>query len=295
MLESRQLRYFLAVAEELHFGRAAEKLHMAQPPLSQQIRKLEDELGVQLFIRTSRRVALTREGEVLFGEARRILGDLRHAEERITAMARGEIGCVRIGFMGPAIQTRLAASIRSFRQKHPRIRLNLEELTTSEQLEKVASGALDIGHVRLFRNKMSGLAVRLLSREDYILALPPGHALAGKNRIALADLDGQPFISFPKATQPVLHDAVFGALVNAGASVDVVLEARRKDTILALVAAESGLAIVPSSAMRSGRTDVVFREIIDRTLPAVEIFQVWRPGQESAALNQFLRHTREPD
>ena len=211
----------------------------------------------------------------------------------IFAMARGETGRVRIGFMGPAIQTKLATFIRSFRQAHPDIRLNLEESTTAEQLERIASGALDIGHVRLFRDKISGFNVRLISREDYILALPPDHVLARKKRIVLADLDGQPFIFFPKSMQPALYDAVFGALANAGVSVDVVLEAKRKETMLALVAAQSGLAIVPSSARQSGRTDVVFREITDSILPAVEIFQVWQPDQESAALKQFIRHTQD--
>lgn len=291
MLESRHLRYFLAVAEELHFGRAAQRLHMAQPPLSQQIRKLEDELGVRLFERSSRSVSLTEEGKVLLGRAQRILGDLEKAEELVRAMARGEAGRIRLGFVGPAMETELASAIGSFRQQHQRVRLALEEATTSEQLERLDSGTLDIGHVRLFKHDTSGFAVRLISREEYILALPPGHKLEQNRAVQLADLDGQALVAFPRAQQPKLHDALFKALEGAGAHVEVTQEARRKETTLALVAARSGVALVPASARRSGRTDVVFREIEDETLPAVEIFQVWRPNQETAVLQKLLKHT----
>lgn len=291
-MESRQLRYFLAVAEELHFGRAAKRLCIAQPPLSQQIRNLENDLGVRLFVRTSRRVELTQEGKALMEQARHILDATRRAEEMMRAMAMGQTGAIGIGFVGPALEAGLAGAIRSFYFKYPGIRLVLEESSTNLQLEKIGSGELDIGHVRLFRQTFADFELRLIFRDNYVLALSREHALAKKKHIRLADLDSQPFISFPKTLHPVLHDEIFKSLSAAGAMVNVVLEAKRKSTILSLVAADIGVALLPASTCRHCRVDVLCREIAGGNLPVVEIFQVWQKGRESEALKRFLQYTR---
>ncbi len=293
MLDSRQLRYFLAVAEELHFGRAAQRLHMAQPPLSQQIRKLEEQLGVRLFVRDNRNVSLTPEGEFLLLQGRRIIQDLRRAEESILSMARGEAGNIRMGFVGPAMDTDLATRILEFRQQRPAIHLHLEEANTMNQLDALARGDLDVGHVRLYEHDTKGFAVRRIVQEPYVLALPPGHRLARKRRVFLAELDGEGLVSYPREIQPALHDAISSALQLAGARVTIVQEAKRKETVLALVAVASGVAIVPASARRSGRKDVLFREIKDNTLPDVELFQIWNPDRVSTALEHFLNFCRE--
>lgn len=290
-MDSRVLRLFAAVAEELHFGRAAERLRMAQPPLSQQIRKLEDELGARLFERSSRRVALTREGEALLEESRRVLADLDRAEERIRGMVRGERGRIGMGFVGPAMETELASLLLSFREKLPGLRLILEEGSSLEQLDKVRSGLLDVGHVRLFRRRPDGLTARLIWRERYVLALPPGHRLADLAAIRLSELDGESVLLSSRSALPELHDAFMDSLAAAGARVEASMEARRKETLLALTAAGAGVSIVPAAAMRSGRADVLFREIADNPLPEVELFQVWRPGAEFPALTRYLEHT----
>ncbi len=291
-MDSRQLHYFVAVAEELHFGRAAARLHMAQPPLSQQIRKLERALEARLFVRNSRHVALTREGEALLPEARRILNDLHHAEDMVQRMSKGEVGHVRLGFVGPAMQPRFAAAIRGFRQAHPDIRLTLEEAVTATQLHRLQAGALDVVHARLFQHDTQGLETRRIANEAYVLALPPGHPLAMEQPVSLRSLHGEAMVSYPRSQHPPLHDAMFAALRHAGAEVRVIQEAARTETILAPVAADCGLAIVPASARFSGRTDVVFRDIRDTTLPSLELWQVWRAGSASPALQHFLQHTQ---
>ncbi|EMG37862.1 transcriptional regulator [Desulfocurvibacter africanus PCS] len=288
-MDVRQLRYFLAVAEELHFGRAAERLHMAQPPLSQQIRKLEEELGATLFRRTSRSVVLTRAGEVLLVEARDILRAMDRATQKVRDTAHGLAGTIVMGLMGPALDTAVPEVLARFRQKYPDVTLHLEELLTGAQIERLLAGTLDCGIVRLFEQEVSGLATRLIHREPYVLALPAGHALARRKRVRLGQLDGQPLIIFPRRMQPMLHDAMLAALLRAGARMHISQEALTKLTTLALVAAGSGLALVPASAKRTGRPGVVFKDV-DGDLPLVEIFVAWSEARPNPALDKLLAY-----
>ncbi len=170
-MELRQLKYFLAVAEELHFGRAAQKMNVSQPPLSQQIKLLEEELNTRLFMRTSRSVSLTQEGQYFMKEAKCILNRLQLASDTVKAMARGEEGLLSIGFVVVASQTQLPETIREFRLHNPKVRLELKELSTNEQLEGFANGDLDMGFIRYYGQNLKGLNTMSYHKENYALAI----------------------------------------------------------------------------------------------------------------------------
>lgn len=214
-MELRQLRYFLAVAEELHFGRAARRMNISQPPLSQQIRQLEDELGATLFERTSRSVALTPEGVFLKKEASTILGKLGKACETVKAMGRGEEGHLSIGFVVILNQSRLPEVIRDFRVKYPDVRLELKEMSTNAQLIALEDGELDIGFIRAYGHRLEGLNQQSYLREDYMLAISDDHPLAKNSEIRLCDLTDEPLIMFNRDYQPELYDHILRLFAQA--------------------------------------------------------------------------------
>ncbi|MGE4299507.1 MAG: LysR substrate-binding domain-containing protein [Desulfovibrionaceae bacterium] len=288
-MDKRHLRYFVAVAEELHFGRAAVRLHMSQPPLSQQIRQMEEELGCVLFDRTSRKVALTPEGAYLLDEARAILARLDMVEETLRAMGRGEAGRLAMGFVAPSTESLLPEAIKAFRQANPRITLSLHELSTTAQLDAVRTGSLDVGFIRLFGHDMTGLRSELFWCEPYVLAIPAGHRLAlEQGPVALAELAGEPLITFPRHLQPALHDTLGACFARAGVTPMVVQEAITKLTTGALVAAGMGLSLLPASSARLRRAGVAYRPVRDE-LPLIEIMAVWRADRETPILRLFLK------
>lgn len=282
-MDVRQLRYFMAVAEELHFGRAAKRLNMSQPPLSQQIRALEEGLGVRLFTRTSRSVSLTDAGQAMAAQA----GDILSRMERLGAAVQdaqcGLSGRLAIGFVRPAMEGTLPKAIREFRHERPNVVLELREMMTPDQLDALRAGALRVGFVRLFGHDLSGLVAELFMREPYVLAMPRGHALSRMRRVALAQLAGEDMIFHPRHLMPGLHDALVDCCVRAGFRPAIVQEARAKQTAIALVAAGLGLAFVPQSSTVSRRPDVVFRPLEPEVLPWVEIWCV-RPAVDDADL-----------
>ena len=282
------MEYFVAVAEELHFGRAALRMNISQPPLSMQIRKLEEELGTRLFRRTSRKVALTEAGRVLLGRAREILGKIAQAASEVRAVGEGSIGRVVVGFVGPAMESGLSEAIRAFRERHPGIRLALHELGTAEQLEALRTGRLQVGFLRLFGHRLEGLQSRVIWREPYVLAMPQDHPLSSSERIPLEALAGEPLIMFPRADHPELYDRLMAGFRDAGFSPEVVQEARTKHTTVALVAAGIGLALVPASVARLSGLRVRWRPV-DGDLPAVEISMVWKRGEGEVALEHFIQ------
>jgi DNA-binding transcriptional LysR family regulator len=290
-MELRDLRAFAAVAEELHFGRAAVRLHMDQPPLSQRIKALEEELGARLFSRTSRSVALTAAGRLFLERARDILARAEEAAEAATAAGRGEAGRLRIGFMGPAMDGPLPFALRDFRERYPKVSLELLEKGSAGQAEDILAGRLDAGFVRLFGDTPRGLAAELFVREPYVAALPSGHALAGEGRIPLAALRDEPFIMFPRRMQPALFDAMMAACATAGFTPRISQEAATKRTSVSLAAAGFGAALVHASSWRSPREGVVYLDI-DGELPLVEISVAWREGEAAAALMRFLETVR---
>lgn len=293
----RRLVYFVAVAEELSFTRAAERLHMAQPPLSQQIVLLEKELGVTLFDRSRRTIRLTPAGVAMLPEARRLLADLDETARMVRRVADGSIGRLSVGFVPSAVHGRLPDVLRAFRADHPDVELVLRELPPDPLLAAVGSGRLDLGI--LYRPVAAdGLAEILVAQEPLVLALPDDHPAAATEEVALADVATEPFVMPEQHDVPGLHATIAGAFADAGIAPHI---SQRGvwlvQTVLALVAAGIGLALVPSSAATLHRAGVVFRPIRDTHHP-VELAAVWSPEPAVAtrdALVALLRTDVEGD
>lgn len=287
MMELRQMKYFIAVAEELHFGRAAERCHIAQPPLSQQIKKLEDELGVRLLERTSRRVKLTPEGTEFLRRCRDIMDRLDEAVVCIQDMAEGLEGQLRVGFIGPASLSKLPKAIRAFRENNPNIRLDFSAKSTTEQLPMLRGDRLDIAFVRLFGHDISGLNSLVFLREPYVLAVPEGHAFCDRERVDISDLQGEPLIFNQRIAQPALYRSLMGSFHKAGFMPNIVQEVNTEQSTVALVATGMGSALVPASSAGDRRSGVVFRPL-DGDLPQWEITALWKQRNESVILEKFL-------
>lgn len=288
-MDLRQLEYFVAVAEELHFGRAAQRTFVAQPALSRRVKGLEEELGAELLRRSSRRVRLTDEGAYLLQEARAILRRAARAAETVRSMARGESGRLRLGFVGPASQTAFPEVLREFGRTHRNIRLELLEMPTAAQLEALRGGELHAGLIRSHGHDLSGLGSLVFSREPYVLALPADLALARQEAVSVKMFDGLEFIHYPRWMQPQLYDALDRAFALAGVRPKVVQEASTKLSAIALVAAGMGAALVPESSMRAlPRAGVAYLPLAEPdALPQVEFTLAWR--EESAAARALAR------
>ncbi|ALE74213.1 LysR family transcriptional regulator [Pseudonocardia sp. EC080610-09] len=281
-MELRHLAAFVAVAEELHFGRAAERLHMAQSPLSRRIRTLEDELGTQLFERSTRSVALTAQGDALLEHARRLLDEAALAERAVRAAGHGEVGRVSIGFAGASSYDVLPLLTRAVTSELPGIELVLRGQTYSGQaLNDVADGRLDIGFAAV--PVRTGLDARVVRLERIVVALPDRHRLAGQESVALAELASEPFVSFPADGGSAVRDAAHRACFDAGFTPRIAQEAPDSYTMLTLVGAEVGVALMVSSAQRIHTGHVVFRPLSDEP-PALPIALAWRADNPSRAL-----------
>ncbi len=245
-MELRQLRYFVAVAEDMHFNRAAERLHIAQPALSQQIRRLEHELKTTLFHRTTRSVELTDTGRVLLAEARRVLADVDYTLAAVRHAADGETGLLRLGFVSSAALQVLPTLVLALQERWPRLHLTLEEGTTDRQIEDIREGRIDIGVAREMA-PLEGFVSQPLAKEPLVAAVPVNHRLAEQGRIRIADLAGERFVVFPRRQVSRLYDHIAALCRRAGVELEVAQEAVQFPTILGLVAAQQGVAIVPDS------------------------------------------------
>lgn len=286
-MNTRQMRYFLAVAETLHFRRAAERLHMTQPPLSQQIAAFEEELGVALFIRDRRSVALTEAGESLLSDVRRIFADMEAAERRTVDTGLGRVGRLRVGFIGPAIDGPLGPDLKAFCESHPGITLELSEKSTPELVERVRDKGLDAAVVRLSGPGPDGLERYVYHRETYVLAVPAGHRLAGEAAVDPKMLDNEPLVMFPRKLNPVLYDQWTALLSGAGARLRVAQEVLTKHATVALVAAGLGISPVPLSTADTGRRDVAFVPFAADT-PELTFHLIARTEVHTPALKIFL-------
>ncbi|MBC15569.1 Transcriptional regulator, LysR family [Pseudodesulfovibrio profundus] len=291
-MELRQIKYFIAVAEELHFGKAAQRCHIAQPPLSQQIKRLEEELEVKLLERTSRRVSLTPEGEEFLVRCRDIQDRLTEAVACIQDMAQGLEGMLRIGFIGPASLSQLPMAIRAFREANPNIRLDFSAKSTTEQLPVLRSDRLDIAFVRLFGHDTTGLKSMLFLREPYVLAIPDGHHFSKKDRIDIRDLEGEPLIFNQRIAQPALYRSLIGSFHKAGFMPNIVQEVNTEQSTVALVSTGLGVALVPASSARDKRSGVSFKPL-DGDLPQWEITALWKAKNESVILKKFIETLKE--
>jgi DNA-binding transcriptional LysR family regulator len=248
IMELRHLRYFLAVAEELNFTRAAARLGISQPPLTQQVKALEAELGVTLLDRSAYRIELTDAGRIFAAEAARILGDARSAVQAARRAATGATGRVRVGFTESASFNSLVTStLRSFRSEYPAVEISLEEHPSTELIETLREGRLDAAFVRPPLPVQRGLALDLLEKEPLVAAVPSGHPLAGRPRVALGALAGETFILYPRAVRPGLADTVIAACEAAGFTPKVGQYAPQLSSTINLVAASLGISLVPES------------------------------------------------
>lgn len=287
-----QLRYFIAVAERLHFGRAAEALHISQPPLSRAIRALEERLGVALFARNRRRVELTAEGARFLEEARRLTGQLERAVLELRGMAAGEQGRLRVGFVSLADYGVLPGLLKAYKTARPGVRLALREMLSPEQALALAAGELDFG---LLLPPVSG-AARLehivVQREQFVAALPARHPLArARGKLAVRELAGAPFVMVPREIAPGLYDIVKGLAGRAGISLNVAQEAIQMQTVVSLVSSGLGVAIVPESVANLGRRGVVYRELAE-SHPRLDVWLAWPRGALGAAARDFVAHAR---
>ncbi|MBE9095292.1 LysR family transcriptional regulator [Tychonema sp. LEGE 07203] len=288
-MELRHLRYFIAVAEELNFTRAAERLHIAQPPLSQQIQHLEAELGFQLFRRTKRTVQLTAAGQVFFEESQKILLQVDRAIQLGRQTSRGELGQLTVGFVSSASHNVVPPILQAFRTRYWAVKLELHELTTNEQLQRLRCGRIDLGFVRPPVEE-DGINSEIVFREPLMVALPETHPLTDRPFVELRELSGEPFISFGRSQAPGLYDAIVSLCQQAGFSPIAGQEAIQMQTIISLVAAEMGVAIVPASMQNFQRRGVVYKSLPESTCE-VAIALIWR-NPPAAAVQRFLEVAR---
>ena len=293
-LELRQLRYFVTVAEELHFGRAALRLHMTQPPLSQTIMALEELLGAPLFVRTRREVQLTPAGSALLPEARRLLDLASTLPALVQRAALGEAGRLSLAFVSSADYSVLPPLLRAYQRAYPQVQMVLQEATSDLQLEELLAGRIDAGLLIPPLPDKARLALDYLPvlAEPLVLAAPAGLAApAAKGKeagpVRLQQLPALPLIIFPRAISPALHDAILGVFAAAGITPQIGQQAIQMQTIVSLVSAGMGYALVPQSVSNLMRPGVEYRPLQEPT-PLVETGLAWRRDNTSPVLQGFL-------
>lgn len=290
-IELRHLRYFVAVAEELHFGRAAKRLHIAQPPLSQQVRQLEEVIGHSLFSRTSRVVKLTPAGAELLERARRTLQRLDEDLEATRSVGRGEVGMLTVGFVGSAVLAGLPAALRRYQRRYPRVQLRLRELYTSGLVEAVKDGSMDVAFLR-DPGEAEGIELETWFKEPFIAVLPKRHPLAGRGAISVSRLRDEPFVFFPRSAGEHAWAKVVGLCERNGFRPRVVQEAPQWLTIIRLVGAGLGVTIAPACVQGIGATDVECREL--RGARAESVIEIaHRAGEKGALALAFCEMARK--
>lgn len=297
-MELRHLRYFAAVADKGHLTRAAKRLGIGQPPLSLQIQQLEREVGTPLFKRLPRGMVLTDAGRAFADDTRRILRDVEHASDRARRVASGERGRIRVGMINSApFHPLIPRVIREFRRRYPDVAFSLEERTTPGLVAAVRSDAVDVAFVRPIHGSSEGLEVETVLDEDLVVALPAGHALARRRRLALLSLSIEPFVLFSRAVGAGLHDEIVAACRVAGVSPRVVQEASQVTSIINLVAAGLGVSIVPASMQNMHTDGLTFRPIAS-PVPKARLSLLWRQVDRGAPqlvrLRELIRELPPP-
>ncbi len=293
MIDLRLLRQFVAVAEELHFHRAAARLHMSQPPLTAAMRRLEDEVGTRLIVRGNRTLGLTAAGQTLLVEARATLQQAGQALQRTREAAAGQIGSLRVGYVGSALYGRLPDLIRRFRQAFPQVQLHLHEATSRQQQQWLREVRIDLG-VLIPPIPSTELALQGFDHDRLAIALPRSHALAACEALSVAMLVDEPFVSWPAGEGIGFHAQVLGLCTSAGFTPRVVQEAQGMHAVLSLVAVDAGVAIVPASMASFRPQEVVYR-VINGTEAGFELQFCTRTGAAGPVLQHFLAMAAAPD
>jgi len=289
--ELRLVRYFVAVAEELHFGRAAHRLHMAQPGLSQQIKSLEQQLGVRLLDRTSRQVRLTPAGDLLLDEGRRLLALAERTADQVRRAGLGQIGRVTVAAIGSATYDIIPRLLREHRQRFPDVEVLLRELSTPAQVHALRDGEIDVGFLRLPAD-VEQLVAHVVREERMALMLPESHPLAAMREVPLRSLAHEPLIVFPAAPRPSWADTVVAACREAGFEPRVAQEAMESATVVSFVAAGIGVALVPEGLLMLARPGVVCR-MVAPPAPVTRLAVVHRAGDQRPAVTALLGVVRE--
>ena len=286
-IELRHLRYFVAVAEELHFGRAAQRLHLAQPPLSQQIRKLEELIGYPLFSRTSRSVSLTAAGAAFLEGARRTLHNAQKEIEETRSVGRGEVGSLHIGYIGSGMLTTLPNVLRQYREAYPLVRLSLYESFTAQVMDGLTNGTLDAGILR-DSDPSSGLQVRTIFTEPFVAVLPVTHSRARQKSIAAESLRDEPFVYYPRSAGVRAFEKPFKIFEEHGFRPRIVQEAAHWLTISRLVGVGFGVTIAPECVRHIAPADVVCLPIRNsKVVSNLELAK--RVGDSRPIVEQFGR------
>ncbi len=283
-MDLRHLRYFVAVAEEGNFGRAARRLHMAQPPLSRQIKALEEELGVPLFVRAPRGIELTPAGRALLAHARPVFESVDRAVLEAQRANRGETGRLVVAYSASLAYSGIVESLRAFRVKAPGVELTLRELPPKDQMDALREGTVDVGFPRAPLAE-PGIVTEVVRREPLAVILPEDHPLSHKKRVSLSSLADEPFVMFPRARSPGFFDHLMALFREHGFVPRIVQEGALFD-ITSLVAAGFGVSVLPASVRRVQGDRLVVRPIVGE--PYVELLVAWRSRSEDPVLRTFL-------
>lgn len=286
-MELRHLRYFVVLAEELHFGRAARRLSISQPPLSVAIRQLEESVGARLFDRNSKEVRLTPAGDALRASARALLRQAEEAALEARDVSQGSAGRLRIGFVGAMLYRGLPQALRKFQAKHPAVRVTLSELNSGEQIAELLHDRLDFGFVHTSRMPAELRHVLLMS-EPFVACLPVGHRLARRRTVPTTSLRDEPFVLFSRNVSPDYHERILAICADAGFRPEVRHEVRHWLSVVSLVSQGMGVALVPSALHHSALRGAVFRPLEEQVAQS-ESYCVWRDGPENAVVQAFLR------
>ncbi|MFZ4834647.1 LysR family transcriptional regulator [Rouxiella sp. Mn2063] len=290
-MDMRHLRYFLALADELHFGRAANRLAISQPPLSVSIRQLEASLGVQLFERHSQGIKLTAAGEALVPAAQGMIERMQMIVKHIRDVERGVIGHLRIGFVGALVLQGLSTLVDRFQRQRAQLQLQLLERNTRDQLAELTHGNLDVGFVHSARLP-DGISSLLFSSDPFVVCLPSQHHLAERARLSLHELQADNVIVFSRELSPDYYDHIQAVCFEAGIYPDVHYESRHWLSVVALVAQGLGVALVPASLGNAPLNGVKFAPLAGVIMTS-QTYCVWREGDNRPLLSAFLDSVRQ--
>jgi DNA-binding transcriptional LysR family regulator len=291
-MELRQLRYFVVVAEELHFGRAAQRLHLAQQSLSFQIKQLERELGIMLFERTTRHVKLTLAGEIFLKEVLMIFEDLEAAVEKAQRAGRGETGRLVVGYHSTTLYTLMPLTVRLFRERYPDVEVVLQEMMPRALDENILNGRIDIGFSGFLEHPHPELAYEITYRDPLAVVFPKGHRFEHDDTIPWAALSDEPFVMYSRSQKPEAFDQIIALCQRVGFSPHSVQEASNETAVISLVATGVGVAIATMGLRHIRANEVGYRPLID---PAINIsfVIVWKPHNPAPLVKSFVQTAQE--